>query len=390
MPVMDRKSIRRVAVLAGSSLGWREKVMRGIAGYAHEHGPWHVYTAPEGSEDSLFFSETYRWDGLIVRVTSGRLARRILALGVPAVSIGSVKIRSRRLPRVKVDDEQLMALAARHLQGGGLRRFAFCSFFANRNDEDRGPAFARLVGRHGCPCEFYSDFTRLQLGASWQRRQRELARWLRKLEKPVGIVTWNADIACQVVEACHVAGVAVPGEVAVLSGDEDRTKCELSRPTVSAVEIPAERIGYEAAALLGRLMAGAAAPPEPILVEPSGVLAIRESSNTAHLEDWEVQQAVRFIREHAAEPISIADVAGHLQLSRRSLERQFARVLGRAPHAELRQARLELAKRLLLETDWPLFQVAGAAGLTSASYLAQVFRREAGCTPAEFRQRFRP
>ena len=69
---MSRDRPRRVAVLAGSSLGWREKIIRGIAGYAHEHGPWHVYTAPEGTEDSVFFSENYRWDGVIVRVTSDR------------------------------------------------------------------------------------------------------------------------------------------------------------------------------------------------------------------------------------------------------------------------------------------------------------------------------
>ena len=91
-PTLPGERLRRVAVLIGSSLGWREKVMRGIAGYAHEHGPWHVYTAPEGTEDSLFFSEKYRWDGAIVRVLSGRLARRLPALGVPAVTIGSARV----------------------------------------------------------------------------------------------------------------------------------------------------------------------------------------------------------------------------------------------------------------------------------------------------------
>jgi len=381
--------MRRVAVLAGTSLGWREKVMRGIASYAHEHGPWHVYTSPEGTEDSLFFSQSYQWDGIIVRVTSARFSRRILALGVPAVSIGSVKVHSVHLPRIKVDDEKLTALAARHLLGGGLRHFGYCNFFIGRGQEDRGPAFARHVGKHGCPCEFYSDFSRLRPNASWQLRQRELARWVQRLPKPVGIFTWNADVACHVVEAGHTAGVAMPREAAVLAGDEDKMKCELSRPTVSAVEIPAERMGYEAAALLDRLMAGAPAPAGPVMVEPSGNLIIRESSSTSLLPDWEVHEAVRFIRASAAEPITVEAVARHVQLSRRSLERHFLRVLGRPPHEELRQARFELAKKLLLETDWPLAQVARAAGLTSATYLSQVFRREARCTPRQFRQQFR-
>lgn len=379
---------RRVAVLAGSSLSWREKIMRGIARYAHEHGPWHVYTAPEGTEDSVFFSDNYRWDGVIVRVTSDSRSRRVLALGVPAVSIGSVRVKSRRLPRVRVNDEKLTALAAQHLRSSGLRRFAYCNYLPQRGAEDRGPAFARHVAEHGAPCDFYCDFSRLKPGASWQARQRDLARWLRRLEKPVGLFTWNADIACQVVEACHLAGVDVPGAVAVLSGDEDM-KCELSRPTISAIEIPAERIGYEAATLLDRMMSGAPSPAE-VLIEPSAVIAVRESSKNVQADGWEVYQAVRFLREHAAEAITVDAAAQEVQVSRRWLERHFQRLLGRTPHEELRSARLELAQKLLLETEWPLAEVARAVGLTSAPYLNFVFRRAIGCTPAEFRSRFQP
>src|SRR5579885_1231210 len=120
--------VRRVAVLAGSSIGWREKLMRGIAGYSNEHGHWHVYTAPEGTEASLFFSESYSWDGLIVRVTDAAEARRIVKLGVPAVSVGSARVPSMSLPRVKVDDAALTGLAARHLITGGLRQFGYCSW----------------------------------------------------------------------------------------------------------------------------------------------------------------------------------------------------------------------------------------------------------------------
>src|SRR5262249_52785027 len=126
---MKKTHKRRVAVLAGSSLGWREKVMQGIASYAHEHGPWHVYTAPEGAEDSLFFTPRYQWDGLIVRVTSGLQARRVRALRVPSVSIGSVRFPGPSLPRVKVDDDRLARIALDHLLALGLRRFAYCGLF---------------------------------------------------------------------------------------------------------------------------------------------------------------------------------------------------------------------------------------------------------------------
>jgi LacI family transcriptional regulator len=376
--------VRRVAVLAGSSIGWREKLMRGIAGYSHEHGHWHVYTAPEGTEASLFFSETYSWDGLIVRVSSAVEVRRILKLRVPTVSVGSAKVRSSALPRVKVDDRALTALAVRHLHGAGLRQFAYCSWF-KRSDEDRGPAFAANLATKGLGCEFYSDFTSLPLSAPWPARQRDLVKWVRRLPKPVGILTWNPDIACQLVEACNVAQVPVPQEAAIITGDDDPTKCELSNPTVSAIEIPAERIGYEAAALLDRLMSGHAAPGQPILIEPAGIVTVRQSSNVLTLPDRDVHLAVQFIREHCTEPIRMDEVARRLAVSRRWLERHFVQVLGHSPHEELQRCRLEQAKKMLLESDLSAARIAVMCGFGSASYFNTFFRRLTRLTPLQFR-----
>ncbi|HXE54188.1 MAG TPA: DNA-binding transcriptional regulator [Tepidisphaeraceae bacterium] len=380
--------VRRVAVLAGSSIGWREKLMRGIAGYSNEHGRWHVYTAPEGTEASLFFSESYSWDGLIVRVTDAAEARRIVKLGVPAASVGSARVPSMSLPRVKVDDAALTGLAARHLITAGIRQFGYCSWFP-RDAEDRGPAFAvHLAGRQ-YPCDFYSDFTRLAFSAPWQARQRDLAKWIRKLPKPVGILTWNPDVACQVVEACNLAHISVPQDVAIITADDDPMKCELSNPTISAIEIPAARIGYEAAALLDRMMSGVRSPGEPVLIEPAGIVTVRQSSNTSSLPDRDVHLAVQFIREHASESIGMHEVARHLAVSRRWLERHFQRVLGHSPHEELQRCRLELAKKMLLESDMDAGRVAAATGFGSASYFTTFFRRFTGLTPIQFRTRHR-
>jgi LacI family transcriptional regulator len=381
--------LKRIAVMIGSSLAWREKVMRGIAGFAHEHGPWHVYTAPEGTEDSLFFSENYRWDGLVVRIVGPRLARRLAALKVPAVAIGSARVAGPEIPRVKVDDEHLMRPVVRHLVAGGLRSLAYCSFFPSRQSDDRGPALERVAAEAGCTCTFYCEATKLTERAPWQARQRDLSKWLKRLEKPVGVVAWNADVACQVIEACHAAGLRCPDEVAVVSADEDEAKCNLASPTVSAIEIPAQRIGYEAAALLSRMMDGHTPPAEPVMIEPTGVVTVRESSDTSHLADRDVHRAARYLRDRLADPITISDAADHVGVSRRWLERRFRLVLGRTPHEELRAARLEHAKRLLLETDWPAAKVARASGLTSPAYLNHVFRRETGLTPAAFRRRHR-
>src|SRR5690606_2150400 len=78
---------RNIAVLVGSSLAWREQIMRGIASFANENGAWNVFTAPEGEEYSVFSAAGQRWDGLIFRPAGGALVRRVLKLGIPVVSV---------------------------------------------------------------------------------------------------------------------------------------------------------------------------------------------------------------------------------------------------------------------------------------------------------------
>lgn len=210
-----------------------------------------------------------------------------------------------------------------------------------------------------------------------------------RLEKPVGIVAWTPDVACQLVEACHLAGMSVPGDVAVVASDDDPMKTELTRPTVSAIELPAMGIGYEAAALLDQLMSGGKMPAQPILVPMTAAVTVRESSSAAAPEDQDVHRAVRLIAEKGAAGINVSDVAQGILVSRRWLERHFRRVLGRSPHEEIRRVRLESAKKLLLETDWTAVKVARASGFTSAPYFNAAFRREAGLTPGQYRKRFR-
>ena len=71
--------------------------------------------------------------------------------------------------------------------------------------------------------------------------------------------------------------------------------------------------------------------------------------------------------------------------ARRTLEIRFRQALGRSIHTEIQRTRLELARRLLLETDLPLPKVAQACGFGSPSYLAAVFHRNLGVTPIKYR-----
>lgn len=380
---------RHIAVLIGSSLAWREQVMRGIAEYAHERRNWHVYTSPEGEEDSVFFSRSYRWDGLIIRPSHATFLRRVLRQRAPLVAVGSMRPTARGIARVKVNDLENTAIILRHLLAGGIRHFAYCNLLPSLAVEDRGAAFIENVRAAGYACETFDQPLSRGGRQGWQQRQRLLVNWLRRLPKPVGILTWSPDVACQVVEACNRAAISVPGEVAVAAADDDRMKCELSRPTITAAEIPAHRIGYEAAKLLDELIAGRPVPLAPIEISPSGVMAFRESTAIDNPGDREVHHAMKLIQERAAAGLTVQELAESLQVSVRWVQRHFQRVTGKSPADEIARVRLDTAKRLLVETDLPASRIARTSGYCSPSHLNAAVRKATGFTPVEFRQRYR-
>jgi LacI family transcriptional regulator len=100
-------------------------------------------------------------------------------------------------------------------------------------------------------------------------------------------------------------------------------------------------------------------------------------------------KALGFIRENAAKPVQVSDVAQETGVSRRVLERRFLQALGRSPATEIRRVHLERAKSLLVGTDLPIPEVADAAGFGSSEYFAYVFKTEMRKTPLQYRKEIR-
>jgi LacI family transcriptional regulator len=216
-----------------------------------------------------------------------------------------------------------------------------------------------------------------------------LARWIKGLPKPIGMMACNDFRGQQVLTACRAVGVAVPDEVAIIGVDNDEVVCDLSDPPLSSVVPNKERIGYEAAALLDRLMAGEKLPQQHLLVEPTGIVT-RRSTEVLAIEDRRIADAARFIRERACDGIGVDDVVRAVgSLSRSTLERRYAAIMGRSPKQEILRVRVDRAKQLLAETVFPVAIIAEKLGLEHTEYLNVIFKRETGLTPAQFRARSR-
>jgi LacI family transcriptional regulator len=159
----------------------------------------------------------------------------------------------------------------------------------------------------------------------------------------------------------------------------------LALPALTSVDLNPTKIGYEAAALLDRMMAGKSVPDQETVVAPAGIVT-RMSSDVVATEDSSVAQAVLFIRQHACDGIQVADVLRHVCVSRASLEPRFKRMLGHTLHQEIQRVRLSRVQELLAATDMPIKQIARQAGFRYPEYMMRVFRRATGRTLNEYRK----
>lgn len=376
---------RRIALLVETSREYARGILRGVIRYQHEHGPWSVYFKPQGLDaPPPPWLASWRGDGILARIDDLRMAGALIQTRVPIVDLRNA-LPGLPFPTVAISNEAVVRLAFEHFKERGFRHFAVCSTprGENRNQDARCELFSALVRASGAACAIYEHAPRRH--RSWDAEQGHIAKWVRTLPNPVAVLACHDDRGHQVIDACLRAGLAVPDQVAILGVDNDPYLCTLSTPQLSSIDVFPERIGYEAAALLDRLMHGDPAPAGPLLFEPRCVVA-RQSTDIAAVEDRHVAQALRLIRDRAFEPIGIEQILAEIPVSRSVLFRRFKEHLGRSPKKELTRVRLERAKALLTYSVLPIEEIARQSFLTDARHFIQTFRQATGVTPMRFRK----
>jgi LacI family transcriptional regulator len=302
---------------------------------------------------------------------------------LPVVDVSAERFSS-EFSRVSIDNGAVARLAAEHLEAKGFSDFAYCGDRRFLWSRQRGVEFRRCLAEKGRRCVDFGEPAGTAKPGS-DAEIRAIARWLKGLPKPVGVFACYDGRALQVLEACQLLGLHVPDQVAVLGVDNDELVCELANPPLSSVQPNARRSGYEAAALLARLMGGekkAVAPTHQ--VQPVRVVE-RQSTDVVAVADVKVAAALKFIRLHACEGMDVGDVLRAVPMSRTRLEQKFKALLGHSPHRQLVQQRIARAKHLLAESKIAISEVAEQAGFDNASYLSVAFRRETGLSPFAYR-----
>ena len=383
--MVARRKYKRVLV----ALGWYDyRLHRGIEKYARENA-WFLSAnlarepvIPWGWEGDGILAWLGAWD---------ELAEFVERQHKPTVDF-SFRRPHLNFARVLEDHAHAARLVADHFLSRGFARFIFYSDAANWSYEERGQAFRTEVERAGRRClwlKWHESEAFRTDREQWRQKLSWLAAQLKKAAKPVGVFAANDQHGLDVLEACQSAGLAVPGEVAIVGAENCLLAPDAMQTPISSVDTNLELLGYRGAELLHGLMQGQPPPKEPIRIPAAGLVA-RKSSDLLALDHPGVARSLRFIWEHFHEPISIKDLVGVAAMSRRGLHNAFLEHVGRTPGEELHRVRIERGKELLRETGHKIETLAGMCGYRSPNSFCVAFKQTTGLSPKQFRNKTRP
>ncbi len=383
--------VRRVALLIETSRIYGRGILRVIAHYARVHGSWSFVTVERELHSGVpEFLGSWRGQGIIARIEDQRMADKLRKLRCPVVDVLGQRAFE-GIPSFDTDSNVVAQVAADFFLRSGFEQFAYSGYKGVPFSDRRGDAFASYLERKGKRVLFVPSETGAGKAGHIQAveergiaAEKRIAEWLSVQQRPLAVLACNDVRAQQVLNACREYGIRVPEEIAIMGVDNDDVLCELCDPPLTSIEPDTERLGYEAAALLDRLMAGER-PRTGVTLLPPRRIVERTSTDMVAIDDPIMVQAIRFIRQEVGTGIAVKDVLANVGRSRTDLEQRFRRWLRTSIHAEILRRRLERVSTLLKQTDLTLSQIGNQTGFSTAAHLCRLFQKHFGVTPTTFR-----
>jgi LacI family transcriptional regulator len=393
-PMHPKRPVRRIAFYGSPVQERYNQLLEGIFWYQQEHGGFLLrdfrYDGERSISEEEVLAQPYPWadwqpHGLLAAVgTEAGLPEWLRRAGLPFVVTSSSL--SGLVPSVHVAPASLGDLATRHFLERGFKHFAFVGVADAFGMQIRRAAFIKSLAGKGFTALSCDLAPRPTKGGTieYDPTAEELVDLLSSARKPLAVLAGDDYVGRAVCAACLRQGLAIPNQVAVL-GVDDSSAAQFCLPPLSSIQPPNQKIGYLAMGNLDRILNGEAPSCVPVEV-PVTKLVERQSTSLDLADDEDVARTLRLMRQRVSQGINVEGIVAELEISRSTLERKFAQVMGCTPGEELSRIRLGRAQELLTTTKMPVTQIAQMLGYHRASNFSDFFHKSTGVSPRTYRK----
>ncbi len=271
------------------------------------------------------------------------------------------------------DHRRAGALAASHFLSRHYRHLYFAGLGGqDASSRDKAAGFAGQAQEAGLAITSFPPLCLTAPLDSW-------VKFVKDLPAPAAIFCQDDGVARRLITCCRRAGRTVPESLSLMGCGNSALDSFFAGIGISSIETDDRRLGAEAARLIARALDDPGASPEYTRIPPTG-LVLRETTGAGNL-DALVGRALDFMQSQLASPLSVADIARHVNASRRLLELRFRETLGRSPHEELVRLRMAQARELLANPQLSIGTVAERCGYPERPHFYARFKQHHGGLP---------
>ena len=381
-----------VLIISDFTESFSHKLLAGLVDYSRRKEQWLVrrmppsYKAKIGIPGVIRVAKEWEVDAVIAQFEPTDEVGLFAENGIVAIA-QDYKKKFSSIPNVTGDYLGTGRMAARFFIDRGFRNFGFFGFNDVCWSDERCEGFRREVDEAGFGGSFYA-YRMQEIEMVWHYQRNRLREWLATVPKPIAIMACDDNQGSNLIEACHDTGIKIPSEVSVIGVDNDEALCSLGSTTLTSVQMDIERGGWEAAALVERLVADPKAPVADVVLKPIKIVE-RMSTAAFATDDQQILKAILFIHQNVLKKISVGDVMAEAALSRRLLERRFKIVTGKTLYEYITELKLKHFAEQLQETDLQVMEIALSMGENDTKSISRRFKQIYGCTPGEWRERQR-
>ncbi len=380
----------KILLLTDFSSGYSRNLLKGIVRYSKEVGNWSFQRMPlyyrmlYGENGVVEWAKKWQADAIIAQLTDVNI-ELLNDLNIPII-VQNYRDRNKAVSNLTGDYFNTGVMAAKFFLNRGYRNFAFYGFKGAIWSRERADGYSHEIEKQGYKLAVLENDNKDK--EEWSYNHTVLGNWLQSLPKPVALFACDDHFALQISETCNVYNINVPDDIAILGVDNDDLLCNISDPPLSSIVLDVENGGYNAGKLLHQLITKEITEPFNIVVNPL-IIERRKSTEKYAVSDKNIRIILNYIEKNYANHLSVEELVKQVPLSRRVLEKKFKEETGESLYQYIQNYRIDQFTRLLITTDYSLFEAALQSGFENYKNVSRVFRKYKLLSPAEYRKRYK-
>lgn len=378
---------KKVFIHLDSGRGFSRELLRGIYEYNNKLTHWGIifqsayYLKPDDfSRVNISMIRAHKPDGCILAYCKNM--NELRKMNIPVIQTTSIN-KTESIPYVMGNYDADGKMAVEYFQSLGFKNMGF--FGVNKLSWSKGrcDSVKKYCAVNNMSLFVFNHETNLE-NINYKSHFSKLIKWLKSLPKPIGILACNDDFGQILINACSMAGIKVPYEIAVLGVDNDELLCNITFPNMSSISRNLIQTASDICSSLAKMMDGNLIVPKIINTEPLGVV-VRQSTDTIASDDQEVIKAIMFIRKNAHLPISVEEVVRETSIGKRRLYTRFKNVTGHSIHHEIQYTKLQRFKKLLKDSNLSVAEISYQMGFDDVTHVSRWFHGLEGISPTKWK-----